>query len=316
MPTTASSSRATGRGILPVVALTAIVALVAGLGASAMRGAPDSAERLGIAASPSAPPTAAIGDFASGIALGKRAAERPQQSARTTVASPVRQVADGMVIRNGHVSVLVDSIETAIDALRRLAASLGGGIGNMAMNTGRHQVRSATLELKIPAARFDDAMAGMAPLGKVEQSTASTEDVGEEFVDISARVANARRLEERLLALLANRTGKLEDVLAVERELARVRGEIERHEGRIRYLSSRVATSTIVALVHEKAPLVAGTPGTNVIANAFVNMWRNFVALVALAIESLGFLVPVGLIVSLVAWVWKRRRESRVVAAA
>lgn len=318
MPTTASSSRATGRGILPVVALTAIVALVAGLGTSARRSMPDRAEeRLGIAAAPSAAPTAAVGDFASGIALAKRAAERPQaQSARTTAASPVRQAVDGMVIRNGRVSVLVDSIETAIDALRRLAASLGGGIGNVSMNTGQHQVRSATLELKIPAARFDDAMTGMAPLGKVEQSIASAEDVGEEFVDISARVANARRLEERLLALLANRTGKLEDVLAVERELARVREEIERHEGRIRYLSSRVATSTIVALVHEKAPLVAGTPGTNVIANAFVNMWRNFVALVALAIESLGFLVPVGLIVSLVAWFWRRRRESRVVAAA
>jgi hypothetical protein len=235
----------------------------------------------------------------------------------TSAQAPVAPIQGSatMLIRNGHVIVRVDSLERAIDGVRQLAISLGGSLGNISMNTGERQVRSASLELKVPASRFDQAMTGMSPFGKVEVSNAFAQDVGEEFVDITARVANAKRLESRLIDLLATRTGKLEDVLAVERELARVREEIERHEGRIRYLSTRVATSTIMAELHEKAPLVASTPGTNVLGNAFVQMWRNFVAFVAAFIEALGILVPL----AVMAWLgfrgWIRWRSQRAAAA-
>ncbi len=260
------------------------------------------------------------------VSLGSAARRVPAQPVEERArkvappGAPVRnaaaQATTSMIIRNGDVAIEVDSLETAIARVRELAATLGGYVGNVSLNTGQFQVRAASLELKVPAARFDDAMAGMAPLGKVERSNAHSEDVGEEFVDITARVGNSRRLEARLVTLLANRTGKLEDVLAVERELARVREEIERYEGRIRYLASRVATSTIVATVHEKAPLVAATPGTNVIGQAFVRMWRNFVTFVAIAIESLGVLLPVGLIAGFAYWLLKRRRSNSIAAAA
>jgi hypothetical protein len=217
----------------------------------------------------------------------------------TTPAQPPAM--PSMIIRTGDVAIQVDSLELAIAAVRQLAASLGGYIGNVNVNVGEMQVRSAGMEMKIPATRFDEAMAGMTPLGKVERSAATAEDVGEQFVDISARVANAKRLEQRLVTLLATRTGKLEDVLAVERELARVREEIERYEGRIRYLGTRVATSTILVTVHEKAPLVASQPGTNIIGEAFVAMWRNFVRFVAGGIVSLGVIIPV-LALAWVAW--------------
>lgn len=230
--------------------------------------------------------------------------------------APLAQQPDptGMVIRNGHVVVRVDSLEQAIERVRRLATAMGGSVGNVTVNTGEREVRSATLEMKVPSARFDEAMTGMSPVGRVEHSTASAQDVGEEFVDITARLANARRLEARLLDLLANRTGRLEDVLAVERELARVREEIERYEGRLRYLSTRVATSTIVAALHEKAPIVAA-PGTNVIGNAFLTMWRNFVRFVAGLIEALGVLIPVAALAAGGFFAWKRWNRSRAVDA-
>lgn len=227
---------------------------------------------------------------------------------------PVRQqpTQPSMIIRNGDVAIEVDSVEAAITTVRQLATSLGGYVGNVSMFTGEHQIRTATLELKIPAARFDDAMAGVRPIGKVERAVATAEDVGEEFVDISARVVNSRRLESRLVTLLATRTGKLEDVLAVERELARVREEIERYEGRIRFLASRVAISTIAVTVHEKAPIVATSPGTNILKQAFVNMWRNFVRFIATGIELMGVAIPVFLL-GLAGWLlWKRWRVRRV----
>ena len=227
--------------------------------------------------------------------------------ARFAAQSP--SVASAMIIRNGSVSIRVDSLEPAMDAVKALAASLGGIVANVSVMNGEREVRSAQLELRLPAARFDEAMAGVRPLGKVEHASATAQDVGEEYVDIAARVANAKRLEQRLVSLLATRTGKLEDVLAVERELARVREEIERHEGRLRFLDTRIATSTIVVSVHEPAPLVAAHPGANPIRMAFVNMWRNFVLFVAFGIEALGVVIPVGLL-ALVAWVgWRRWRR-------
>ncbi|MFN0098769.1 MAG: DUF4349 domain-containing protein [Gemmatimonadaceae bacterium] len=213
-----------------------------------------------------------------------------------------------MLIRTANVGIKVDSLETAMAALRRLATALGGAVGNVSVNAGEFQVRSATLELRVPSARFADAMAGMSPIGKVEYSNESAEDVGEEYVDLTARITNAKRLESRLIDLLATRTGKLEDVLAVERELARVREEIERQQGRVRYLSTRVATSTLSVTVSEPAPVVS-EPGKSVIGEAFVRAWKNFVALVASGIASLGYLVPLGVVV-LLAWRLKAKRRA------
>jgi uncharacterized coiled-coil protein SlyX len=221
-----------------------------------------------------------------------------------------------MLIRNGQASVEVAKLDPAIARVRQLAAQLGGYIANSSIVGGRDQVRSATLELKIPAARFDQAVNGLGGIGKVESVTSTAEDVGEEFVDISARVTNAKRLEERLVSLLERRTGKLEDVLAVERELARVREEIERYEGRLRYLSTRVAESTLSVTVHEPFPILGQSPGQNPIVGALKQSWRNFVGFVAWTIASLGVLVPLGVIV-FAGWLvyrrvlrWKKRNQE------
>jgi hypothetical protein len=202
-------------------------------------------------------------------------------------------VASSMVIRTGNASVEVDSLEPAMDGLRRLAQRVGGFVGSSTIQSGREQLRQATMEIKVPAARFDELTGGLPPLGRVEFVNVSAEDVGEEFVDLTARVANSRRLEERLIDLLGTRTGRLQDVLAVERELARVREEIERQEGRLRYLKSRVSLSTLSVTVHEPPPLVADHPGWNPLWEAMRQAWRNFVALLAGVIASLGFVLPV-----------------------
>ena len=217
-------------------------------------------------------------------------------------------LAGPMLIRTGDTSIEVDSLEPAVAALRALAARVGGFVANTSFSGGRDQVREATLQLRIPAARFDDAQGGLAALGRIEWSNVTAQDVGEEYVDLTARAANARRLEDRLVELLARRTGKLDDVLAVERELARVREEIERHEGRLRFLRSRVSTSTLSVRLHEPAPVIAGRGTGGVIGEAFRQAWRNFVGAVAAAISASGVLVPLGVIVA-GAWFLVRRRR-------
>jgi hypothetical protein len=220
-------------------------------------------------------------------------------------------VAPSMLIRTGAATIEVDSLEVAIAAVRALAQRVGGYIGNTSMETGNTAVRAATIELKVPAARFDEVLGGLSPIGEVESVTSQAQDVGEEFVDVTARVSNAKRLEERLVSLLANRTGKLEDVLAVERELARVREEIERFDGRLRYLKTRVDVSTLSVTVHEDEPLVGSNPSANVIGDAFIAMWRNFVSFIAALIASLGVVLPLAGIALVLGLLGRRLLKNR-----
>ena len=129
-----------------------------------------------------------------------------------------------MLIRTATASIEVDSLERAIAAVKKLAARLGGYVANSGIDAGKNRLRSAVLEMKIPALRFEEVLTGLEPIGKLESANVSAQDVGEEYVDVDARMQNARRLEARLIDLLANRTGKLKDVLSVEEALARVRG--------------------------------------------------------------------------------------------
>ena len=273
-----------------------------------------------VAASSAAPPMAdavAGVSFVTPTTLDQAVSGRPERTGRPNEsgAAAFTQVdpsaTPSMVIRDGTALVQVDSLEIAIRAVQQLATTFGGYVGNTSLAAGDNQVRSATIQLRIPAARYDEVLAGMRSIGKVESVTSTAQDVGEEFVDVTARATNARRLEERLIALLATRTGKLEDVLAVERELARVREELERYEGRLRYLKTRVATSTLTVTVHERLPLLSTTPGQNVVLDAFKDAWRNFVRLVAAFIASLGILIPLAAI-GVAAWlVRKRYRRAR-----
>ena len=261
-----------------------------------------------MAPQPAAPPVASVG----GVAGGRGAATDAFAVAEAPGRDPSQvRVADSatipsMLIRTGNAQIEVDSLEIAMQQVRDLAQRLGGFIANTQLSSGRDQIRSATMELKIPAARWNDAVSGLKPIGKVEAVNEFSEDVGEEYVDVTARVQNAKRLEARLIELLANRTGRLSDVLAVERELARVREEIERYEGRLRYLRTRAAMSSLSVTVHEAFPVVSARGESGVLGDAFKQAWRNFVRFIAGIISFTGILIPLAAI-GFLAWLaWRR----------
>ncbi len=240
--------------------------------------------RQDVAPAPAAPPMASVGGRVAGRAgtatdavANQQAPGRDPSQVRVTDSAAV----PSMLIRTGHAQIEVDSLEIAMQQVRDLAQRLGGFIANTQLTSGRDQIRSATLEMKIPVARWSDVVSGLKPIGKVEALNEGTEDVGEEYVDVTARMQNAKRLEARLIELLGNRTGRLSDVLAVERELARVREEIERYEGRLRYLRTRAAMSSMMVTVHEAFPVVSARGETGVLGDAFKQAWRNFVGFIA-----------------------------------
>lgn len=215
------------------------------------------------------------------------------QGAKQWFSTAAFDPASRLIVRTGQASIEVDSLNPSMAELRRIVQRIGGFVADASIQSGRNQTRSATLQVKVPAERFDDLTLGLEPLGRLQYVNVGAQDVSEEFVDLTARVENGRKLEDRLVELLRTRTGKLQDVLSVERELARVREEIERMEGRLRFLKTSAQLSTLSINLFEPPPLVASHPGHSVIAEAFKAAWRNFVGILAGAIASLGFVVPV-----------------------
>ncbi|HET6228691.1 MAG TPA: DUF4349 domain-containing protein [Longimicrobiaceae bacterium] len=220
-------------------------------------------------------------------------------------------LATQMLIRTGTAQIQVDSLQLGIDGVRRLVEREGGVVAGSSMTAGRQEAAQATMELKVPAERFEAVVAGLASLGKLESVNTTSQDVGEEYVDIGARVVNARRLEARIAALLDTHAGKLADVVEVEHELARVREEIERYEGRLRYLRSRSAVSTLTVNLHEPRPVVGEYPGDSPIGAAFKRSWQNFVGFMAGLVSVLGFLLPLGMVAA-VTWVAARAVGRRI----
>ena len=265
-------------------------------------------------AAPAAPPPAGR-DYAVSATVGQATGDGAAGRAPTAPSAASDRAIQGapsaaMLIRTGNANVEVDSLEPAVATLQETARRLGGYVGNTSMQAGRDEMRSAMLEVKVPAARFDELVRGLRPIGRVENVSVNAEDVSEEFTDVTARVENARRLEARLQELLATRTGRLADVLATERELARVREEIERWEGRLRYLRTRAAMSTLNVTLHEPGPIV-GRPGEHPIVDAFRQAWRNFVGFVAWLIAASGVLLPLALLAWLAIFLGRRLNLRR-----
>ena len=227
------------------------------------------------------------------------AAAPPRSDLSLGTPIPAIDPTGAMLVRHGQASIEVKAVDDALSRIRQTAAQFGGFVGNTALRTGKDEQRSATLQLRVPSAQFDAAVGALSQLGKVESVSVNAEDVAEEYVDLGARLTNARRVEARLTELLATRTGKLSDVLTIEQELARVRQEAERYEARMRWLERRASLSSLDISIHEKLPLIDSPSGRGPILEAFAEAWERMVSFVAWLIAMLGVLVPLGVLILL-----------------
>jgi hypothetical protein len=159
---------------------------------------------------------------------------------------------DRYLIRNATLSLVARDPRAAAAKLTAAVTAARGYVSETGESVDELGSRSITLQARVPYDRFDRVMGEVEGLGRVAEKQIGAEDVTEEFVDSQARLRNLKRAEARLLEHL-NRTGRLADVLLVEKELNRVRGEIEQLEGRLRFLTHRVAFSTLAVTISEAA---------------------------------------------------------------
>jgi hypothetical protein len=219
------------------------------------------------------------------------------------------------IIRRGSVVLQVKDVRQAMAEVQRLARAQSGFVSDSNLEASEGARPSATMTLRVPAARFDQVLDSLGGVGTVRAKQVSGEDVTLEFVDTGARVRNLQREEAELLRLL-DRAGKLSEVLEVERELSRVRGQIEQAQGRLRQLSSLVDLATIEVSLSENVQVVSTSPWQ--LGPVFENAWANaqrelagtVAALVAGAVWLLAFVLPIAVPALLLFWLvgWALRR--------
>jgi Domain of unknown function (DUF4349) len=179
------------------------------------------------------------------------------QAPRRTVKEPLGLVASDtvlgppMIARTAELSLTTNQFDKARTALEEILKRHSGYLGQLNVNAPAGAGRTLDATLRIPADQRDIAIAEIKKLGRVDSESQTGEEVTAQYVDLEARLTNARNTEERLTEVLRQRTGKLADVLAVEEAIARVRGEIEQMGAEKKSLSKRVEFLTLVVKVTE-----------------------------------------------------------------
>jgi hypothetical protein len=187
-----------------------------------------------------------------------------------------------MVIRTADLAVIVknDEFEKARAAIDEILKRHHGHVGGLNVTNPSGSARSLNGTLRIPSNRLDAALADLKGLGRVEKESQGGEEVTQQYVDLQARLANAKHTEQRLTEILRQRTGKLSDVLAVEMQISRVRGEIEQMEAQRKTMKNQVDFATLNLTVTEdyKKELSVAPPSTGTqFSNAAVDGYRGLV---------------------------------------
>jgi hypothetical protein len=225
-----------------------------------------------------------------------------------------------MIVQTASLNILATNYDEASAAIEKLAAAHGGYVEKLGASAQTGNARAFSATLRIPAKQLDGFLADVRKLGHVEREDRANEEVSDQYVDLQARLKSARATEQRLSELLKTRTGKLEDVLEAERELARIRSEIESMQGQSALLVHRVNYATVEVNLNEEyrqvlgsGAISTGTKLRNALVEGFRNLQDGAVSLLVFVFEA-GPSILFWLAILLVpAWfAWKRfRRRAR-----
>jgi hypothetical protein len=197
---------------------------------------------------------------------------------------------DRKTITTVDMTVQVSDAAEGLDAISKMAVASGGYVSSSSVYDSHYdsyEGKNGYITVRIPESEYPSFLEDVGELGEVTSKSVSAQDVTEEYIDVSARLDNLERQEARLQEIL-NMTETVEDVLAVEKELERVRGEIESLTGRLNYLDDRIDFSTINIRVTEPRPITHSWG----IRDALSESVNGFISMVNALIILVGYLLP------------------------
>jgi hypothetical protein len=224
-----------------------------------------------------------------------------------------------MIARTVSLTIQVKDVAGSRQALDAILSRYQGYAAELTINTPEGSARSFSASLRIPAPALSAALADLRSLGRVQNESQSGEEVTQQHADLVARLKNARETEQRLLAILEKRTGKVEEVLQVEEQISNTRGEIERMEAEQKALEHRVDFATVQLQLAEEYKAQLNGPSTsigtrmhNAIVNGLGNAGSSLLGIL-LFFEEFGPVLLVWLVVlGTPAWLlWRRFRNAQ-----
>jgi hypothetical protein len=169
--------------------------------------------------------------------------------------------AERMIIRTADLQLVVTDVAAAIGEITGLAGDYGGFV--VSSNSWQDRDRMmGNITFRVAAENFNAALAALHGLAvDIRAESTSGQDVTEEYVDLSARLSNLQAAETQLLQLMAQ-SGNVSEILEVQRELVKTRGEIEQIKGRMQYLEQSAAMSYISVTLEQSRLTVEFNAGT------------------------------------------------------
>jgi hypothetical protein len=244
---------------------------------------------------------------------GYSGAESSAADGSGNAASPDAKGTDSLIIRNAAMEIRVDDVDVALASLRSAVAKSGGEIADMSMTAGDPGLvpldsgsapiagpSIAYVTVRVPSDRLAGLEIAVAKLGHVLTQSASSSDVTEQAIDMEARLKNLRAEEARLRSLFS-RTDDVSDLLEVERELSRVRGEIEAMEAQLTYLERQAARATLTVTLSEPGPVVQPAGSSWGLREAVT---RGIQATVALLAATVTAAIPIAVFGAIAFAVW------------
>ena len=225
---------------------------------------------------------------------------------------------DRKIIRNGELTLETESPTEGLRKITAVAESHGGFVVTSEFKqnpvaAGAKPSQSVTVVARVPASQFASALDQIRNAGeRLIQEKVSGQDVSEEYLDVEARLRNKKALEGQFLEIM-KQARKVEDALDVQSQLADVRTEIERLEGRRRFLENQAALSTITTTLQMPQPIIAATTSGfgATIKRTFGDAVDTAASIVLFVIQAVIVLVPIAIFFGLPGWlVWRvvRRR--------
>lgn len=300
-------------GLVIIVVFSLVVAAC-----GAEPAAPASGSRPPLPAAPTPVPAPAF------RASGEGANQTTTDSTLSSVSTPST---DRLIIKTANLSIRVRNVQDGVSAVSNIAVGLAGYVQSTNLRLEGTKL-VATVTLKVPAERYEQALNQIRQLAtKVEAESSTGQDVTEEYTDLNAQLKNLQNTEAQLNQFLT-KTTNVDEALKVYRELNNIRSQIERIQGRMSYLEKSAAMSTITVNLRQEEQEQPITETTfdplRSARDALRALWGALQGIFNALIWLVLFLVPVLLVLGVLVftplwliwafWRWTRRRRTPPVA--
>ncbi len=166
--------------------------------------------------------------------------------------TPAPALGNRKLIRNATVQLEIITFDDAVQKITALANEERGYVATTSSEKQANGKLRGQVVVKILPENLDHFLQKLRGIGELKNQTLGTEDVTKAYFDTDARLKNAHVMEQRLIDMLKTKTGKVSDLLQVEKELGRVREEIEKMQGELKYWDSQVQFATVTISLSEK----------------------------------------------------------------